>query len=112
VPAPPPEGSAAAALAAVFPALRVVKALNHFGAEVHAHPTTLAGAAEAYLAADDADAKATVGELLASAGFAPVDAGPLRNAALLEALAALWIHLATVGGAGRRFAFTRTPLRD
>jgi predicted dinucleotide-binding enzyme len=38
-------------------------------------------------------------------GFRAHDAGPLRNAATLENLAVLWIHLATVGGAGRKFAF-------
>jgi predicted dinucleotide-binding enzyme len=38
-------------------------------------------------------------------GFDPVDVGPLRNAAHLESLAILWIHLATVGKRGRDFAF-------
>ena len=44
-------------------------------------------------------------DIAAHAGFAPVDAGPLRNAAVLENLAMLWIHLATVGGQGRAFTF-------
>jgi predicted dinucleotide-binding enzyme len=34
-----------------------------------------------------------------------VDVGPLRNAAHLESLAILWIHLALVGGHGRNIAF-------
>jgi predicted dinucleotide-binding enzyme len=38
-------------------------------------------------------------------GFEPVDVGPLRNARNLEALAILWVHLATVGGKGRDVAF-------
>jgi predicted dinucleotide-binding enzyme len=39
------------------------------------------------------------------AGFAPVDAGPLRNAGVLENVAMLWIHLAMAGGQGRDFTF-------
>ena len=39
------------------------------------------------------------------AGFTPIDVGPLRNAALLESLAVLWIHLAMKGGQGRHVAF-------
>ncbi len=39
------------------------------------------------------------------AGFTPSDVGPLRNAALLESLAVLWIHLAVKGGQGRQVAF-------
>jgi predicted dinucleotide-binding enzyme len=46
-----------------------------------------------------------VSAIATKAGFAPVDAGPLRNAAVLENVAMLWIHLATVGGKGRDFAF-------
>jgi predicted dinucleotide-binding enzyme len=34
-----------------------------------------------------------------------VDAGPLRNARLLEAHAMLWIDLALARGQGRDFAF-------
>ena len=43
--------------------------------------------------------------LVADLGFAPVDAGPLRNARLLEAHAMLWIDLALTRGQGRDFAF-------
>ena len=46
------------------------------------------------------------------AGFSPIDAGPLRNAAVLENVAILWIHLAMVGGRGRDFVLaTREPAR-
>lgn len=44
-------------------------------------------------------------ELARTLGYDPVDVGPLRNAAHLESLAILWIHLATVGKRGRDFAF-------
>lgn len=103
--APPPEGSLAAALAAAAPGARVVKGFNTFGAELHANPRLTGAPAQVFLASDDADARKLVSELATKAGFAPVDAGPLRNAAVLENLAMLWIHLATVGGQGREFAF-------
>ena len=38
-------------------------------------------------------------------GFKPVDAGPLRNAAVLENVAMLWIHLAMAAGHGRDWTF-------
>ncbi len=103
--APPPAGSVAAELAAALPGKRVVKAFNHFGAEIHADPLMKHGPADAYVAGDDADAKADVITLANAMGFVGRDAGPLRNAALLEHMAVLWIHLATVGGQGREFAF-------
>jgi predicted dinucleotide-binding enzyme len=102
---PPPEGSTAAQLARQFPALHVLKAFNTFGAEFHDRPELGAAKADLYLAGDDADAKNAVTELARTLGYDPVDVGPLRNAAHLESLAILWIHLATVGKRGRDFAF-------
>jgi hypothetical protein len=46
-----------------------------------------------------------VAAIARAAGFEPIDAGPLRNAAVLENLAMLWIHLAMVGGHGRQVGF-------
>lgn len=106
----PAAGSMAAAIAEALPEARVVKAFNHFGAEVHTHPVLRHGAADAYVAGDDAEAKADVITLAGAMGFVGRDAGPLRNAALLENLAVLWIHLATVGGQGRNFAFRQEEL--
>lgn len=103
--APPPEGSLTQAIAKAAPGAKVVKAWNTFGAEFHADPALPGGAAQVFMAGDDAAAKQTIGELATRAGFRPVDAGPLRNAGVLENLAILWIHLATVGGHGRNFAF-------
>lgn len=102
---PPPEGSMAAHLARRFPALRLVKAFNTFGAEFHERPALASAAADLYLAGEDGDARRSVAELVRTLGFDPVDVGPLRNAAHLESLAILWIHLATVGQRGRDFAF-------
>jgi predicted dinucleotide-binding enzyme len=102
---PPPEGSTSLALAAAFPNARVVKGFNHFGAEIQRDPALKPGPADAFFASDDAEAKAFVMSLAGPMGFRAHDAGPLRNSALLENLAVLWIHLAAVGGAGRDFAF-------
>jgi hypothetical protein len=57
------------------------------------------------LASDDTEAKALVSAIATKAGFTPMDVGLLRNAALLESLAVLWIHLAMKGGQGRHVAF-------
>ncbi len=102
---PPPEGSLAAAIAKASPGARVVKGWNTFGAEFHGDPGRAGRPADVFFAGDDAAAKKTLSEIATSAGFHPVDAGPLRNAAVLENLAILWIHLATVGGQGRDFTF-------
>jgi NADPH-dependent F420 reductase len=102
---PPGEGSVAGALAVAFPDARLVKGFNHFGAEIHSDPGLVHGSADAFFAGDDSEAKQQVMELAERIGFRAVDAGPLRNAGLLESLAVLWIQLATVGGNGRRFGF-------
>jgi hypothetical protein len=102
---PPAEGSLTAALTQAAPSAKVVKAWNTFGAEFHGNPKTAEGPADLYMAGDDAEAKALVAQIGESAGYRPVDAGPLRNAAVLENLAILWIHLAIAGGQGRDFAF-------
>ena len=56
-------------------------------------------------AGDDAGAKLIVAELGNQLGFDMIDAGPLRNARLLEAHAMLWIDLALNRGQGRDWAF-------
>ena len=99
--APPAEGSAAAHIQALRPGARVVKAWSTMGAEHMAHPTVAGAPVTVLMAGDDLAAKSQVAALARSAGFAPADAGPLRNAAAMEQLAVLWIHLALVGGQGR-----------
>jgi hypothetical protein len=47
-----------------------------------------------FVVGDDAANKPKVVELVGALGFEVVDAGPLRNARLLEAHAMLWIDLA------------------
>lgn len=102
--APPAEGSVAQAIAAAFPEVRVVKGFNHFGAEIHRNPLLQGGPADAFFAGDHDGAKRKVMDVATRLGFRALDAGPLRNAAVLENLAVLWIHLAMTGQ-GRRFAF-------
>jgi predicted dinucleotide-binding enzyme len=101
---PPAAGSVAQAIAAAFPDLIVVKGFNHFGSEIQADPAMPSGPADAFFAGDDVEAKTRIVALAGTMGFTGHDAGPLRNAGLLENLAALWIHLASAG-TGRNFAF-------
>lgn len=108
--APVPEGSAAEAVAALAPGARVVKALNQTGAEVMADARRL-GAPVMFAAGDDAEAKRAVLALVADLGFEALDAGPLANAALLEALAMLWIDQSLARGQGRDWAFARLSAR-
>lgn len=104
--APPEAGSLTAALAARLPRARVLKAFNTFGSEFHADPALAHGqVADVPIAGDDAEAKSVLSAIVRRAGFVPVDAGPLRNAAVLENVAVHWIHLALAGGQGRDFAF-------
>jgi NADPH-dependent F420 reductase len=107
--APPAEGSLAAAIAKAAPDARVVKGFNTFGAEFHKDPGRAGVPAQVFLASDDTEAKKLVSDVAKRAGFDPVDAGPLRNASVLENLAMLWIHLASVGGRGRDFTFIMQP---
>lgn len=90
--------SGAERLAEWLPEARVVKALNTVLAgnltDPAAHGTPLDG----YVAADDADARAQVLDLVASIGLNPIDAGPLRAARQLEALAWLNISLNAANG--------------
>jgi predicted dinucleotide-binding enzyme len=58
-----------------------------------------------FAAGDDAARKPTVMGLVREIGFQAIDAGPLKNARLLEPLAMLWIDQALYRGAGRDFAF-------
>jgi len=101
---PPAAGSVAAELARAYPDARVVKGFNHFGAEIQRDPEMPSGPADALFASDDPRAKEQVMDLARAMGFRPWDAGPLRNAALLESLAVTWIHMSSLGGMGRQLA--------
>src|SRR5262252_7042716 len=58
-----------------------------------------------------ASRKPGVMELVGKLGFEPVDAGPLKNARLLEPFAMVWIDQAMKRGRGRDFAFAVVNIR-
>jgi 8-hydroxy-5-deazaflavin:NADPH oxidoreductase len=84
---------------------KVVKAFNTIGSVHMAAPTFGGEHASMFLCGDDAAAKAMVAGLARDLGFDPVDAGPLRQARLLEPLAMLWISMALAYGHGPGIAF-------
>jgi predicted dinucleotide-binding enzyme len=63
------------------------------------------------VAGDDAARKPGVMELVGKLGFEPVDAGPLKNARLLEPFAMVWIDQAMKRGRGRDFAFAAVNMK-
>jgi hypothetical protein len=83
----------------------VFKTLNTTGFGNMADPIFHGVKSVMFVAGDDAANKPKVVELVGALGFEVVDAGPLRNARLLEAHAMLWIDLALNRGLGRDFAF-------
>ncbi len=83
----------------------VFKTLNTTGFGNMADPVFHGVKSVMFVAGDDAANKPRVIALVAALGFEVVDAGPLRNARLLEAHAMLWIELALKRGLGRDWAF-------
>jgi 8-hydroxy-5-deazaflavin:NADPH oxidoreductase len=85
-------------LASWLPNANVVKALNTVFASNQDDPVVEGIQLDGFVAADDAVAKATVLELVASIGLRPIDAGPLSRAQQLEQLAFLNIALNATNG--------------
>lgn len=83
---------------------RVVKIFNTVGYNIMENPRFGDRAATMFYCGDDAAAKTAAHSLAEQIGFAPVDAGPLRQARLLEPFALLWITLA-YSGLGRDIGF-------
>jgi 8-hydroxy-5-deazaflavin:NADPH oxidoreductase len=83
----------------------VFKTLNTTGFGNMANPEFKGVKSAMFVAGDDAANKPKVMKLVSDLGFDVIDAGPLRNARLLEAHAMLWIDLAMARGQGRDFAF-------
>ena len=90
--------SAAEQLQAQLPGASVVKAFNTIFASRHADPTEDGTPLDAFIAGDDAAAKAKAGELASSLGYRVVDAGGLRMARTLEEMAFLNITLNAANG--------------
>ena len=88
-----------------LPQARVVKAFNTVLAEHMERGKVGNTTLTAFIAADDAAAKETVKTLATDLGFEAVDAGPLKNARLLEPLAYLNIQLVYVLGGGTGIGF-------
>jgi NADPH-dependent F420 reductase len=85
-------------LAILLPEAHVVKAFNTLFASSQSDPILDGVTLDGFVAGDDADAKATVIELVGSMGLDPVDVGPLARARQLEALAFLNIALQVANG--------------
>jgi hypothetical protein len=97
--------SAAETLQQLAPRARVVKAFNTLGAVLLGNAVFDGLQADGYYCGDDDAAKAALAPLITAAGLRPFDAGPLRNARYLEAMAMLWIDLAVKRGRGPTFGF-------
>jgi predicted dinucleotide-binding enzyme len=87
------------------PGAHVVKIFNTTGSNNMTDPIYRGEPIPMLYCGDDPGAKSAATALAADLGFAPVDAGPLSNARVLEPLAMLWVWLAYPGGLGREFAF-------
>jgi len=98
--------SAAEEIAKAVTEAKVVKAFNTVFAQVLAEGANFGQGhvVPAYFAGDDAAAKTTVSALIESTGFKAVDAGPLKNARYLEAVAGLNIYFGYGAGKGTSIA--------
>lgn len=83
----------------------VFKAFNTTGYNNMADLSGYAVAPAMFIAGDDAAKKPVILALVRDLGFEAIDAGPLRNARLLEPYGMLWIDQALNREAGRDFAF-------
>jgi predicted dinucleotide-binding enzyme len=82
-----------------------VKAFNTVGDATMVNPSYEEQKAAMFYCGDDAEAKSVIHQLTAELDMEPIDAGPLKNAAHLESLAMLYIHLAIFEGWGGDCAF-------
>src|SRR5262252_871768 len=103
--------SAGEQVASWAPGAFVFKTLNTTGASNMAKASQYAVKPVMLVAGDDAGRKPGVMELVGKLGFEPVDAGPLKNARLLEPFAMVWIDQAMKRGRGRDFAFAVVNIR-
>lgn len=93
--------SAAEEIAKAVPGAQVVKAFNTVFAQVLDAGAELQGKrVPVYYATDSQQAGKTVHDLIQSTGFAPVSAGPLKNARYLEPVAGLNIYFGYGAGHG------------
>lgn len=101
------EDSGGEQIARALPGARIVKAFNTIFADVMRGPE-LVGAGKrvtCFVASDDPGARTIVSDLARSAGFAPLEVGPLAVARHLESMAHLNIQIAVGMGGGTSAAF-------
>lgn len=107
------ESSAGEQLARLLPDARIVKAFNTVFADSMVPDRLDRGGkqATAFVCGDHPDANRTIADLARQVGFAPVDAGPLRCARYLEAMAHLNIQIAVgmKGGTNAVFLYDQAP---
>jgi predicted dinucleotide-binding enzyme len=103
--------SAGEQVASWTPGASVFKTLNTTGAGNMAKAADYPVKPAMLIAGDDAGKKPQVMELVGKLGLEPVDAGPLKNARLLEPFAMVWIDQAMKRGRGRDFAFAFVNMR-
>ena len=93
--------SAAEEIAKAVPGAQVVKAFNTVFAQILAEGPDLQGKrVPVFYATDSEQARETARALIESTGFAPVNAGPLKNARYLEPVAGLNIYFGYGAGHG------------
>jgi predicted dinucleotide-binding enzyme len=83
-----------------LPDAKVVKAFNTIGNASFVDPAFSEGKPTMLIAGDDADAKRTVGDVLADFGWpAPVDIGGIEASRELEAICIVWVKIGGARGA-------------
>ncbi|WP_417068471.1 NADPH-dependent F420 reductase [Niveibacterium terrae] len=92
--------SAAEEIQALVPGAKLVKAFNTIFATLLPAEARPGKTLQVFVASDDAAAKETVSALAKSAGFEPVDAGPLSNARFIEPIGEMNIHFGFFLGQG------------
>jgi 8-hydroxy-5-deazaflavin:NADPH oxidoreductase len=102
-----PESSAGEHVALLLPKSHIVKAFNMVFADVMTRDKLRRDGqlATVFVASDFAAATSATLRIATDAGFAAIDAGPLRNARYLESMAHLNISLAVAGKGGTDAAF-------
>lgn len=85
-----PNDSQGERLQHAFPALRFVKAFSCVGSAFMVNPTFVGGKPTMFIAGNDAQAKATVSEILLQFGWDIADMGDIEAARAIEPLCQLW----------------------
>jgi len=99
-------------VAGLMPSAKVVKTMNQIGFVVMDATAGYPASPSMFVAGDDDEARAQAMKLVADLGFAPLDAGPMRLARLLEPYAMLWIHMAVNQGSPLTGAFALMQLPE